>query len=525
MCFQNYEDGKDIVIKQRRQEYYQDPYKICIDNCNFITPPDFTYRRAICTCTRDYHSLNDINTEYTDYNIYRIMGDYFYDTDIDVFEHLKCFKHNFEDENIFKNMGSYMIIIFFLVEVISMIIYGVLGIDSIKMFIIDFIKGNPPKKVKITMGSENELNNENINDKDIKSIESNKNTSFNLMEENHSNKKYKRTILNNNFVEGDKKNIKNNKKIKTWEKPDLLIGRSNNLGNYDGKLKGVEIYQRFTQKQDLNEIQEKEGDINNNDNNNQKNVKASNLFSSKIVLKNPNEDKENFQKHKHVFTDYELNSMELYDAEIKDKRSFCYFYKLQMLEKQEFYRAFCINEPLYPISIKIITYVFNLSLNLVFNALFYTEDQIYEGVKSIGKNIGYIFLRSFYTFLVIKGIDYLLNLLIKNSNYLRSLFYRRKREKQLRVDSYKSLKNIKATFCLFFVIIIVCDALFWIYITSFCYCYNGEQPELFGAFLVTQFYMEIYCVVFGLYLAVFRFIGLKCKATTCYKLSQTFLDT
>jgi len=61
---------------------------------------------------------------------------------------LKCFKHNFEDGNIFKNMGSYMIIIFFLVEVISMIIYGVLGIDSIKMFIIDFIKGNPPKKSK-----------------------------------------------------------------------------------------------------------------------------------------------------------------------------------------------------------------------------------------------------------------------------------------------------------------------------------------------------------------------------------------
>ena len=524
MCFQNYEDGKDIVIKQRRQEYYQDPYKICIDNCNFITPPDFTYRRALCTCSRVSHSLNGVNIEYIDYNINYIMGDYFYDTDIYVFEHLKCFKHNFEDGNIFKNMGSYMIIIFFLFEIIAMIIYGVLGIDSIKIFIIDFIKGNPPKKIKITMGSENESINEKNKDKDNKSNESNKNTSFNLMEENHSNKKYKKKILNNNFVEGERKDIKNSKTMKSWEKPDLLIGRSNNLGNTIGKRKGVEIYQRFTQKQDLNEVEEK-SDINSNNKNEQKIVKTSNLFSSKIVLKNPSDDNENFQKHKHVFTDYELNSMELYDAEIKDKRSFCYFYKLQMLEKQEFYRAFCINEPLYPISIKIINYVFNLSLNLVFNALFYTEDQIYEGVKSLGKNIGYIFLRAFYTFLVIKGIDYLINLLIKNSNYLRSLFYRRKREKQLRVDSYKSLKNIKATFCVFFVIVIVCDALFWIYITSFCYCYNGEQAELFGAFLVTQFYMEIYCVVFGLYLAVFRFIGLKCKATTCYKLSQTFLDT
>ena len=61
--------------------------------------------------------------------------------------------------------------------------------------------------------------------------------------------------------------------------------------------------------------------------------------------------------------------MELYDALIKDKRDFCYFYKLQMKSKQEFYRAFCINEPLYPMSIKIFIYIFNLSLNLSFNAL------------------------------------------------------------------------------------------------------------------------------------------------------------
>ena len=105
------------------------------------------------------------------------------------------------------------------------------------------------------------------------------------------------------------------------------------------------------------------------------------------------------------------------------------------------------------------------------------------------------------------------------------MVYRKKREKELRVDSYKSLKRINASFGFFFIIMIICDVLFWIYLSSYCYCYNGEQLELFLAFLVTQFYMEIYCIVFGLYLAVLRFIGLKCKAITCYKMSQTFLDT
>ena len=36
------------------------------------------------------------------------------------------------------------------------------------------------------------------------------------------------------------------------------------------------------------------------------------------------------KKYFHKFTNYELNSMELYDAVIKDKRTFCYFYKLQI---------------------------------------------------------------------------------------------------------------------------------------------------------------------------------------------------
>ena len=142
----------------------------------------------------------------------------------------------------------------------------------------------------------------------------------------------------------------------------------------------------------------------------------------------------------------------------------------------------------------------------------------------MGKNIGNIFLRAFYTFLIVKGIDYIIGLLTKNSNYLRSLVIRRKREKELRIEAYKSLKNIKSNFCFFIVFVFICDALLWFFIVSYCYCYNGEQLELFGAFLVTQFYMEIYCILFGLYLACFRFLGMKYKATTCYKMSQTFLD-
>ena len=82
-----------------------------------------------------------------------------------------------------------------------------------------------------------------------------------------------------------------------------------------------------------------------------------------------------------------------------------------MKSKQELFRAFCIHEPLYPLSVKIIIYAFNFSLNLCFNALLFTEEQIYEGIKSLGKNVGNIFLRAFYSFLIIKVIDYFVHLI------------------------------------------------------------------------------------------------------------------
>ena len=52
------------------------------------------------------------------------------------------------------------------------------------------------------------------------------------MEENNGNTKIKKKIL-------DKEIKIDNKKINSWESPDLLVGRSNNLGRLS-KNKGIE---------------------------------------------------------------------------------------------------------------------------------------------------------------------------------------------------------------------------------------------------------------------------------------------
>ena len=136
----------NLKINKRRKEYFKDSYKIYIDNWNFNVPPDFIYKRAICNCQipSPSHSLSDLYIDKYDNNFNKVMGEEFYDAGISIMENLKCFKYNFKEGNILENMGSYLIKFFFLFESITMIVYGVLGINSIKIFIIDFIRGNPP---------------------------------------------------------------------------------------------------------------------------------------------------------------------------------------------------------------------------------------------------------------------------------------------------------------------------------------------------------------------------------------------
>ena len=502
ICFQYYEGNKDVVIKQRRKEYYQDPNKICKDDCTF-TNPDFSYNRAVCVCNSRNNffndlNINDLNSNNNNNKDNEIIGESYYNYNTNIFEPFICFLNIFVDLQILKNMGSYIIGFIFLIEIVSIIIYVHNAINSINSYVIDLIKDNPPKRLYIK--EDNDLD---IDDK-IKN-ESKESNKENKNNEALNQKKRKDKINNNNNLN------KNMKKNIYKDNNNVLISRTN---NFRKKNQEKELYNQIYNKKN----------INNNDKDN--NFQA---YSSTNPLKNLTSNNgttnNNYDSYTHLFSDYELNSMELYDAILKDKRTFCYFFKLQMKLKQEIYITFCVNEPLHPFSIKIISYFFNLSLSLIINALLYNENQIYEGVQKMSKNVKNLFLRAFYAFLIVECVSFLFNCLIKNSNFLKSLVYRVKREKKLRIEAYQSIKHIKINYGVYIFIVIIFEIVFWVYISSYCYCYHGEQLELFLGFLLTQIFIEIFCIPFAFYLTCLRFIGLKCKATTCYKMFDSIYST
>ena len=58
------------------------------------------------------------------------------------------------------------------------------------------------------------------------------------------------------------------------------------------------------------------------------------------------------------YSDSELNDLDLYDAIIFDKRSFCTFYWRQLKEKQNIINTFFVYDVLEPYTIKIICFFF-----------------------------------------------------------------------------------------------------------------------------------------------------------------------
>ena len=82
----------------------------------------------------------------------------------------------------------------------------------------------------------------------------------------------------------------------------------------------------------------------------------------KIKSKIQKEKKEKEEEEEEEIDDDELNSMELYDALLFDKRSFCEFYWQQIQEKQNIIRTFFNRSPFESFPIKIMIFIFEISL-------------------------------------------------------------------------------------------------------------------------------------------------------------------
>ena len=140
-CPSSSDNGIDITLSDRRDEFYNNNLSLCEENCDFVKY-DIDSKKAICNC----EVKTDINL-FTE----KIDKDKFFKNFIDIktitnIDIIKCYKVLFTKKGLIKNIGSYIILFIILIHIIFLIAFLLKGHKSFMNQINNIIKSKEKKK-------------------------------------------------------------------------------------------------------------------------------------------------------------------------------------------------------------------------------------------------------------------------------------------------------------------------------------------------------------------------------------------
>ena len=83
---------------------------------------------------------------------------------------------------------------------------------------------------------------------------------------------------------------------------------------------------------------------------------------------------------------------------------------------------------------------------------------------------------------------------------------------------------MKRNYLIFIIIDFILLFFGWYYLSALCNVYHNSQKDLIIGFCITFLIIQLYPFLLCLIVASLRFMGLKCKFETAYKLSICLTD-
>ena len=213
----------------------------------------------------------------------------------------------------------------------------------------------------------------------------------------------------------------------------------------------------------------------------------------------------------------ELNSLNLEEAIIKDKRNFIQYYT--SLLKIKHIILFIFNNQDYNSKfIKISIFIFNLATYIMVNALFFNDSTMHKIYTDQGS---FNFIYQLPQIICSSLISGILNALIKLLGLSESIIIKFKNNKiNMNERINKLITTLKIKFSLFYIINFILLILFWYYITCFCGIYKNTQIHLIKDSLLS--FTLTLITPFGIYLlpGIFRLTAIKRKSKCLYGFSK-----
>ena len=463
------ENGTDILIEDRRNEFIDNNLSLCEASCTYKGYNEDT-KKALCEC-ESKTTIGSISDIMNNENI--LSKNFSTNNTSSNTISLKCTQTLFTKDGLLTNIGNYILLFTFIFFIISVIIFYKCGYHIIETAIKEIIS----KKEKNNKKSGKKIN---IFKFDKKIKKSNKKKS------KIKAKKKKNPIISN----PKKKNFKKIDKTTKKEKPSK---EHNFYSSTKLELKNTNII--------IN--------IGKNKNKNTTFIESNIIKKEKPLL---------LMEYKNC----ELNSFEFQKALINDKRTFCqYYYSLLKFNNILLFSFFSVND--YNIKIiKISLFFLSFDIHFFINSLFFDNSSIHKIYEDKGSyNISYFIPKIIISFF----ISYYIIVIIKYFTLSQRNLLELKNEedwKEIDDKAVKTKKCLNIKYILFYVLSFIFLTLFWYYLSSFCAVYRNSQFHVITNTFISFGISLLYPFIFNILPCIFRTASLKNKNECFYNISQFF---
>ena len=459
------ENGTDIIINDRIDEYNNNNMSLCEKNCEFNGYEENT-KKAQCKCKTK--SKVDNISEISQSNNLLLETNFEKENGTLNIVTMKCTYTLFSKNGIIKNIGNYILLFIIIFFLISTILFFKVGPHIFETYIKSILN------LKSQNGGNSKRIKKKINIKKKKKAKSSKN------------------VLQSNPIKKQKKiNEKAHKHIEIF-KPNISKSNSKTDLKNSNELKTSKKY-ILTEKN--------------------KNEKL-NTFQNKV--------KSNLEYEE--LNIYELNTLSYQSALKYDKRTFFEYYISLIRTNNIIIFAFC---PLNDYNIRIIKICLLLIffvIHYTINTLFFTKALIHEIYKNGGAyNYSSVFPKIIGSFL----ISYFLCSIIKYLSLSDKLIieikfqttYEEAEEKAEKVKRIFIIQNI----C-FFILGFIFLIFFWYYLSSFCAVYQNSQIYLLKNVLLSFSLSLLFPFILYVVPSILRIISLKSRKMKIIYIISRFIQ-
>ena len=457
------ENGTDIIITDRKQEFKKKNLSLCENNCEY-TGYDINTKKSSCECNvkNKMESIHEImNKSNLLFNNFSNEEDISNNIPSNM-ETMKCTKTLFSKEGIMNNISSYIIFIIIAHFLLTLILFMKCGISSLESDIEDIL--------------DSKKNNEENLGRKSQMIKGNKKLKENLnkTEKNFPPKKNRESIIINN----SSKLIKSSKHVNKDSK------NRESLLNFNTKMK-----KRKTK--DLNGID--------------------------ILLNKLGEKKE-----KESYNDYEINNLDYELAILYDKRTFCEYYISLLKIKHPIIFSFCPIRDYNMMMIKICIFSLSFSVYYVINLEFFNLKVIHKLYEDEGKyDFKYFLPKVVLAFIICNFINIITKLIFLSE---RNILEIKKQTKFLEANNIASKvkRKIFIKCNIFFIIGILFQILFWFVLSSFGSVYQNSQVIVFENTLISFGISLIYPFFINIFPCILRIWSISSRIKCLHNFNKIF---